>query len=59
MMKEKKKNKLSTELCRAALSVSMASVSNHVDDCTFLFYEPKQPKLLAQTDLKQLKKMIK
>ena len=58
MKNELNKQKLSTKLCKAVLSLSMNSLNETDDDCTFILYEPKQPKQLHQVDLKQLKKSI-
>jgi cyclic lactone autoinducer peptide len=49
--------KLTTKLCKAALRRSMGSISKV--DCTWIFYEPKQPKQLENVDLEQLKKSIR
>ena len=59
MKNEAKTNNLTTKLCKAALSLSMNSISVKNDDCTFIFYEPEQPELLQQIDIKNLKREVR
>jgi cyclic lactone autoinducer peptide len=55
----KKTSSLSTQLCKKALSASMASLNTVLDECIMIFYEPKQPENLHKVDLKELKSNIK
>ncbi len=55
----KKMGSLSTKLCKKVLSASITSLDTVRDECTLIFFEPKQPENLHKVDLKQLKSNIK
>ncbi|MDF2944531.1 MAG: hypothetical protein K0S01_3389 [Herbinix sp.] len=55
----KKLNQVSSNSCKAVLTLSVAALETWGPGCSLLFYEPKEPKNLKNINLKKLRKELK
>ncbi len=58
-MKKRVMSNLSTNLCKATLSMALNSLEGGTEGCTWLLYEQKQPESLKKTDIKSLRMAVK
>ena len=52
----KKFSRLSSNSCMAVLALAVTVLDSWFPGCSLLFYEPKEPKTLKNTNLKKLRK---